>query len=265
MSLTAEQIAARKGKLTASRVAVLMNSDAAGIDRLYREMIGACDPENLDHIWAVRLGSVTEQLNLDWFEMQYGQLTQRGAVVVHPEHKWAAATLDAWHPSTPCPVETKHVGGREPLEVIIERYQPQMQFQMFVTETDECALSVIMGANEPIVEFIPRDEDYIKEIVSRGSAFMLCVQTRSPPVTIEAAKPPVLPVRKYDFTGKNLWASAAGKWLENREAARAAKEAEAILKSEVPEDAKECFGHGIVVKRDRGGRLSLREVMNESA
>jgi hypothetical protein len=261
MSLTAEQIAARKGKLTASRVAVLMNSDAAGIDRLYREMIGACDPENLDHIWAVRLGSVTEKLNLDWFEMHYGQLTQRGAVVVHPEHKWAAATLDAWHPSTPCPVETKHVGGREPLEVIIERYQPQMQWQMLVTETEECALSVIMGASEPVVEFIPADADYQKEMLERGAAFMLCVKTRNPPVELPPPPPPpVIPTRKVDMTGSNMWANAAGRWLENREAARAAKEAEGELKSVVPEDAREAYGHGVLIKRDRARRLKLVEL-----
>jgi hypothetical protein len=78
MSLTAEQIRARQGKLTASRVACLMHGDAAKIMQLYREMIGEGEPENLDHVWPVRLGSATEQLNLDWFEMKNGPLSRRG-------------------------------------------------------------------------------------------------------------------------------------------------------------------------------------------
>ena len=70
MSLSAEQLKAREGKLTASRVAVLMKGDAEGIMQLYKEMIGEGEPENLDHIWPVRLGSATESLNLDWYEMK---------------------------------------------------------------------------------------------------------------------------------------------------------------------------------------------------
>jgi predicted phage-related endonuclease len=152
-----------------------MHGDAAKIMQLYREMIGEGEPENLDHVWPVRLGSATEQLNLDWFEMKNGPLSRRGDVVVHKKYDWAAATLDAWSDDLECPVETKHVGGREPLEVIIERYQPQMQWQMEVTGASQCALSVIMGASEPVVEFIDRDVEYAAEMVRRGWQFICCV------------------------------------------------------------------------------------------
>ncbi len=97
MSLTAAQIAARAGKLTASRVACLMTGDAPKIMALYREMLGEGEPENLDHVWPVRLGSATEQLQLDWFQEKNGlPVTRRGEVAVHPEHTWAACTLDGW-------------------------------------------------------------------------------------------------------------------------------------------------------------------------
>ena len=97
MSLSAAQIEARKGKLTASRIACLMTGDAPAIMRLYREMIGEELPEDLSHIWPVRLGEATEQLNLDWYEEGGGSpVTRRGEVVGHPKHLWAAATLDGW-------------------------------------------------------------------------------------------------------------------------------------------------------------------------
>ncbi|KAF0138657.1 MAG: hypothetical protein FD153_1184 [Rhodospirillaceae bacterium] len=88
---------ARDGKLTASRVGVLMNGDEAAIYALWREMIGAPDykPEDLSDVWAVQLGSCTESLNLDWYERRTGRsVTRRGDVVVHPTLPWAAATLD---------------------------------------------------------------------------------------------------------------------------------------------------------------------------
>lgn len=257
--LTQSQIAARAGKLTASRMACLMRADKEAILRLYRELIGEEAEEDLTGVWPVQLGAATEKLNLDWFERKHGLLARRGEVVVHPDHSWAAATLDAWSPSLACPVETKHVGGREPLNTIIERYQPQCQWQMFVTRAKECALSVIMGADEPIVEFIPYAPDYAKEMLSRGSAFMVCVRTLTPPVELDPVLPPADASRYYDMTGNNMWAAEAATWLNTRQGFESCRAAEALLKELVPADAKKAFGYGVRITRDRAGRLSLRK------
>lgn len=156
-------------------------------------------------------------------------------------------------------VEAKHVGGREPLEVIIDRYQPQLQWIMFVTGTKQIALSVIMGANAPIVEYIEADAEYQAEMVKRGKQFMACVAARREPVALEPVPPPVDASKIYDMTGDNRWATHAVEWLETREAASKCKDAEKVLKSIVPEDAKKCFGYDVQITRDRAGRLSLRE------
>ena len=260
MSLTAEQVAARKGKLTASRVACLMRGDAPAILRLYDEMIGEAIPEDLSGVWPVRLGEATEKLNLDWYEQNGSPLSRRGEVVVHPTLPWAAATLDAWDDTLGCPVETKHVGGREPLEVIIERYQPQMQWQMECTGAKQCALSVIMGANAPIVEYIERDADYAGEMVRRGAQFMACVAARRPPVALEPVAAPIDATKVFDMTGNNSWAAHAATWRDNKAAAELCKDAEKTLKAIVPAEAKKCHGHDIQITRDRAGRLSLREI-----
>lgn len=257
--LSPEQISARAGKLTASRIACLMRADAAAILRLYHELIGEEPPEDLSHVWPVRLGEATEQLNLDWYEANGNTLSRRGEVVTHPQYEWAAATLDAWDDVLGCPIETKHVGGREPLEVIIERYQPQMQWQMECTSASQCGLSVIMGASAPIVEYIERDADYAAEMVRRGMQFMTCVAQRIDPVVLPAVAAPIDASKVYDMTGNNSWAAHAATWRENKPAAQACKEAEAVLKAIVPEDAKKCHGHSIQITRDRAGRLSLRE------
>ena len=259
--LTAEQIVARKGKLTASRVACLMTGDAEKIMRLYREMIGEEIPEDLSHVWPVRLGEASEQLNLDWYEEHGSPLSRRGDVVVHPIHDWAAATLDAWDDTLHCPVETKHVGGREPLEVIINRYQPQMQWQMECTGAEQCALSVIMGANAPVVEYIERATDYAAEMVRRGKQFMDCVAAHRVPVALDPVAAPADATKIVDMTGNNRWADASFLWLASKEMHAQCRGAEKVLKALVPDDAKRCHGHSIQITRDRAGRLSLREIV----
>ena len=257
--MSPEQRAKRAGKLTASRVACLMTGDASAILRLYQEMIGEETPEDLSHVWAVRLGEATEQLNLDWYEMNGSPVTHRGEVVTHPNYCWAAATIDGWDDVLGCPIECKHVGGREPLEVVIDRYQPQMQWQMECTGATQCALSVIMGANAPVVEYIERDSGYAAEMVKRGKQFMDCVAAGCPPVTLDPMPPPVDASKIYDMAGNNSWAASAADWIETRPAAERCRDAEKILKAIVPADAKKCHGHGVQITRDRAGRLSLRK------
>lgn len=258
--LTEKQIAARQGKLTASRIACLMRGDKEAIMRLYREMVGNEPTEDLSKVWPVQLGSCTEPLNLNWFEAKHGGLTRRGEVVPHPALPWAAATLDAWCPSLACPVECKHVGGREPLETIIERYQPQCQWQMEVLRASRCALSIIQGADEPIIEMIDVAPSYALEMVARGKMFMDCVDLRQPPVIVDPVPPPVVATRTIDMSGNNAWANYAAVWLEHEGHIVVAKEAEKLLKTAVPADARVCVGHGVRITRDRAGRLSLRKI-----
>lgn len=258
--LTAAQQAARKGKLTASRIACLMRGDAAAIMQLYLEMIGEAEPEDLSKNWPVFRGERMEPALLDWFQLENNcVLAQRGKVRLHPKLAWAAATLDGWYVEAKCPIEAKDVGGNEPLEVIIDRYQPQMQWQMEVTSAEQCALTVSLGARKPITEFIPRDPDYAMEMILRGEMFMRHVEARTPPVALPPVPPPADWSKVYDLTGSNEWAAAAHDWRSTRAQATINKDMEKVLKAMVPEDAKKCFGHDVQITRDRAGRLSLRE------
>ena len=261
MTLTAAQIAARAGKLTASRIACLMVGDPVAIDRLYREMIGEAVPEDLSDVWPVRLGECTEQLQLDWYERKQRQaVSRRGDVVEHPALPWAAATLDGWIVELRCPIEVKHVGGREPMEISIERYSPQVQWQMEVTGSAQCAFSVIFGASEPVVDFLERDADYAAEMVKRGHQFMAFVEKRIPPVALPPVPAPIIADKAYDMNGRNEWTASAVTWRDTWQAARDHEDSGKVLKSLVPEDAKKAFGAGVQITRNRVGNLSLREM-----
>lgn len=259
--LSPEQIEKRKNKLTASRIAVIMNGDAEGIDLLYRQLIGEAVEVDLSDYWPARRGMATEDLNLEWYERKIrNPLTRRGEVVIDPFLPWAAATLDAWDDVLHCPIECKDVGGREPFDpVIIDRYYPQCSWQMFVTGARQCALSVIIAGNEPIVEYIKRADDYIEEMVVRAEAFMLCVQTRTPPVALAAVPPPAERTIVHDMSQNNRWCDQAIEWIATHEFADRAKDAEKILKELVPPDAKKCFGAGVYISVSRSGAKSLRE------
>jgi hypothetical protein len=99
MALTAAQLEARKGKLTASAIGALMSGDPAKVKELWQRMVG--DPAYVEpdfsRAWPVQLGTVTEELNLDWYTVKTKrEITLRGEVVVSDELPWAAATLDGW-------------------------------------------------------------------------------------------------------------------------------------------------------------------------
>jgi predicted phage-related endonuclease len=238
-----------------------MRGDTKAIYNLWLEMTGQeFEYEDLSSVWPVQLGACTEALNLDWYERKSNSvITRRGEVVVHLRYPWAAVTLDGWIDDLNCPIEAKHVGGREPLEVIIERYWPQMGWQMEVTGADQCALSVIAGANAPVVEFIPRDDGYIAEMIARGEQFMEHVRNRTPPVVLDAVPAPIDPTRVYDMSDSNSWCNSASVWIETKPASDRCKDAEKILKNLCAPDCKKAFGGGVVITRDRVGRLSLRQ------
>ena len=84
----------------------------------------------------------------------------------------------------------------------MERYQPQLQWICEVAGTNQIALSMIFGANEPLVEMIPFAPDYAAEMVKRGEQFMDFVRRRIPPVSIAAVESPVVPIRIVRYVGQ---------------------------------------------------------------
>jgi len=262
MALTDAQRLAREGKLTASRVACLMTGDKQKIIQLWREMCGdpAYEEENLDDVWAVQLGTITEPLNLDWYEKSFGRsLRRRGEVVNHPDYAWAAATLDGYDDVLPGPIETKHVGGFEKFEIVVQRYMPQTHWQMECTQSKRCVLSVIEGARKPRIEIIEYDKEYADELMARALRFMEHVYNMTEPVVMEPRTlERVSALKDYSMVGNNHWAAWANEWLANKDAATKFDEAEKGLRGLIANDARTCTGYGVVARRDRANRVSIR-------
>jgi len=259
MALTQAQLKAREGKLTGSQMNIVMSGNETKILNLWRELVGdpRYTPDDLSKVWPVRLGEATEALNLEWYALKHGPVTRMGEVVTDG---WKAVTLDGWDEKQGIPVECKCVNGRAAMPDIIARYAPQTHWQMIVTKAQQCALSVIIGGAEPIVELIPYDKGYAEKLIEQGRAFLDSVESLTPPVDMPSpAAPPPLPVKEYDMASSNAWGNYATIWL------RAWSEAEQFdlacreLKLLVPPDAKTAFGHGITASRNRAGAISIKE------
>lgn len=258
--LNPQQLKARAGKLTASAIGKLANGTPEDIYRLWEELVGLREPEDLSHIWAVRLGECTEALSLAWYERKTGRtLTRRGEVVICPRAEWAACTLDAFDDALVGPVEVKHVGGFEPRERIIARYTPQVHWQMLCTGTDKGALSIIEGARAPLCETIPLNAAYADDLWQRGEAFMKCVNNLTPPVELPPLQSPVAPeaMREVDFSTSNSWCKNAAEWLGNRYAAKQHATAATELKAMIGADVSRAYGHGLQIKRSKVGALTI--------
>jgi hypothetical protein len=258
--LTAEQIKARKGKITGTDVRILMLGSPAQIHDLYLQRIGEKQPDNLDDIWIVQMGIALEEPNRRWYQRKSQRsLTRIGEVVTCSRIPWAAVTLDGFDEQIPCPFEAKFAIGFTPMDIVINNHQPQVQWQMLCCDTKSCALSVALGVNEPVVTYVDRVQGYIETMIDRADYFLKCCAFRESPVELEVVPPPIDPTQIYSMTGNNEWADYAGKFLANRVAWATYEEAKLALRQMIPADAKVCFGHGVRATRDRANRIHLKE------
>ena len=269
IGLSQAQQAARRGKLTASRLPVLMSGDEAKIYSLWAELTGRQVPDNLDEVWHVRLGNATEHLNIWWYEKTTGRPTSmHGDVVQHIQHPWLSATLDAADEAYMAAVECKHVtlrNGRT-LDDVVQHYQPQCQSQMLITGWPKCMLSIAVDTSPPAIFEIEADPDYQAALMGWARWFWAFVDADQPPVTPPSVPPPPPShdkMRIVDMSAGNRaadWEAASRLWIANKEAAKVFDGAAKSVKEMMPDDARRAYGAGIEAIRNRRGAVSIKEM-----
>jgi hypothetical protein len=116
-----------------------------------------------------------------------------------------------------------------------------------------------MGAKEPKPVVVRRHDGYTADLVKTATEFMGHVFNLTEPVANPYVKPPKPEFSGVaDMTGNNLWATAASRWVQNLEGHKAYEFAAKEIKEAVPPTAKEAFGHGIRVKRNAKGSLTIK-------
>lgn len=259
--LTKEQLLERRKGIGASDAPKII---AGEWHQLWLEKTGKVEPEDLSGVFAVQLGSVTEQLNLDWYERKTGRVVQnRGvAVVMSPDMPYMRCNLDGQDKTDDTIIEAKHVNAYSKIEDVKARYTPQCIHQMIVTGARKAILSVIIGTNEPVLEEIEYDAFFANEYIDQCRQFWHYVEADLPPpqgapMLVEAVAPEKM--RKVDMTGNNAFAAGAVDWLANKDAAKKYEAAQKDLKALVEADVCEAAGHGIIIKRSKAGSLTIKE------
>ncbi len=253
--------ARRRAFIGGSDARIIMGTDAAALERLWREKRGEVEPEDLSGNLIVQLGLATEPLNRQWFERNTGQAikdVQRR--VKHPVIRWMAATLDGVVEESGAVFEAKFMlPWSFSEEAAAEKHMAQLQHYMWVMNAKASVLSIITGGGKWVEIAISADPIYQHLLLTAEKKFWRCVESGEPPrlFGVEPPRPRIEAVRIVDMSASNSWAEFAGIYRSTREAFLEHERAKSELKSLLPEDAKEAIGHGIRARRSRSGAVSF--------
>ena len=240
---------------------IIMGDDEAALLRLWREKRGEVEAKDFSGNLIVQLGGATEDLNRRWYEANSGQvITNVQQQVRHPALRWMAATLDGRVEATGAVFEAKFMLPWSFTEDgAAEKYMPQLQHNMWITNAKTAILSIITGGGKWVEITIPADCLYQYLLLTAEKKFWRCVQSGEPPrlFGVEPPRPRIEAVRIVDTSASNSWAECAAVFRTTRVAFLEHEKAKAELKGLMPEDAKEAIGHGVRAKRSKSGAVSF--------
>jgi predicted phage-related endonuclease len=207
------------------------------------------------------------RFNRHWFERNTGQiLTAIQRRVQHPVVRWMAATLDGIVEATGAVFEAKFMlPWSFTEEGAAQKYMPQLQHNMWVTNAKQSVLSIITGGGKWVEISIWADPLYQHLLLTAEKKFWRCVESGEPPrlFGVEPPRPRIEAVRIVDMSASNSWAEFAGVFRSTRSAYLEHEKAKIELKCLMPEDAKEAIGHGVRAKRSKSGAISFDLVEGE--
>jgi predicted phage-related endonuclease len=251
----------RRSFIGGSDARIIMGSDESALIRLWREKRGEVEPEDLSSNLIVQLGTVTEDLNRRWYEVNTGEIIKH--LQKHAQHqviKWMAATLDGVVESTGAVFEAKFMlPWSFSEEAAAEKHMAQLQHNMWVIQSRSAVLSIITGGGKWVEMTIPADPLYQHLLLTAEKKFWRCVETGEAPhlFGVEPPRPRIEAVRIVDMSTSNSWAEFAGVFCQTRKAFLDHEAAKIELKKLMPEDAKEAVGHGVCAKRSKSGAVSF--------
>jgi predicted phage-related endonuclease len=257
----------RRSFIGGSDARIIIGSDEAALVRLWREKRGEAEPEDLSCNLIVQLGRATEELNRSWY--QRNTCRQIRDVQRHVRHSaiyWIGATLDGIVEGTESVFEAKFMlPWSFSEEAAAEKYMPQLQHNMWVTHLRSSVLSIITGGGKWVEIAIPMDPLYLSVLVSAEKKFWRCVQSGEVPHLINAVspRPRIEAIRIVDMSSSNSWTEFAALFRNTREAFLDHERAKSELKALMPEDARECIGHGVRGRRSRSGAVSFDALTTE--
>src|SRR3954466_143372 len=194
----------RRSFIGGSDARIIMGDDETALLRLWREKRGEIEAEDLSGNLIVQLGSVTEQLNRQWYERNTGQaVTGVQRRLFHPIKRWMAATLDGIVEGTGAVFEAKFMlPWTFSEEAAAEKHIAQLQHNMWVIASRTAVLSIITGGGKWVEMTISADPLYQHLLLTAERKFWCCVETGEPPAlfNIETPRPRLEAIKIVDMT-----------------------------------------------------------------
>src|ERR1700680_4689550 len=162
---------------------IVMGDDEAALLRLWQEKRGEVEPEDLSGNLIVQLGVITEPLNRHWFERNTGQvLSDIQRRVQHPVVRWMAATVHGMVEATGAVFEAKFMlPWSFTEEGAAEKYMPQLQHNMWVTNAKLADIYIITGGGKWVEITIDANSLYQHLLLTAEKKFWRCVESGEPP------------------------------------------------------------------------------------
>ena len=258
MALTAEQIKLRAKLVGGSDTNIILGGDEEKIMNLWRVKRGEIEPDNLDDILPVQMGTFTEPFNAQWFTKQTKRvITNQGESRLSMDYYFMGCTLDGITDDGETVWEAKHTSAFAKEDEVLERYMPQLHHNMIVTGLDKAVLSVFFGNHKWEKFEVNKDASYAAILIDTVRMFWDCVESGRSPVSVQI-KAPMEATLRVDMTGNNQWSNWAAQYVENSAYNKLFDEAAKGLKALVTEDMAEAYGHGVSIKRDKRGALRIK-------
>ena len=156
---------------------------------LYDLKVGNTEPEDLSHKLPVRIGTITEDLNREWFTKEmnlrvtqetqiwyndyiYGNLD--GLVVAGMEGEDVnLAVFEAKHSGQYMDTPKQHTN-------LLDRYYPQLQHYMMCAKLNKAYLSIFFGNKSHKIFTIDEDRNFQSLLLKAYKVFWKAVQSKEP-------------------------------------------------------------------------------------
>ena len=264
----------RKGKVSASIIRSILGS-VDSQEKAKRILTGNQTKEEIAEVEdnpRVMIGTVTEGINKVLLENALQIEVSNIEPFVHPDNPIHTASPDGVVAKEFCDVPTliecKHTSSFNSVDKVHDTYYPQLQWQLYVTGYPRVILSVIYGNDYRLpdsVTFVERNEEYIRDMVSKVNAWYERHIINDEPIVDDVAAPQLIPLddrKDYDYSTNNEWVNHSINFVLSKKQHDLHITSKKELKNLIPNDAKTVVGGGVQVNISKAGRVTMKEMTN---
>lgn len=263
----------RKGKLSASIIRYILGS-VDSQEKAKRILTGNQTKEEIAEVEnnpRVMIGTVTEGINKVLLENALKIEVLNVEPFTHPDNPLHTASPDGIVAKEFCDVPTliecKHTSSYNSINKVYDTYNPQLQWQLYVTGYQKVILSVIYGNDyrSDSILYVERNDVYIAEMVSKVNAWYEKHITNDEPIVDDVVAPQSIPLddrKDYDYSTNNEWVYHSINFVNSKKQHDLHVTTKKELKKLIPNDAKTVVGGGIQVSKGKSNRVDIKEMTN---